>query len=187
MSFRPRCPKCNSSLWLVKAPSGYAMPEAGCDFCGTRIMGEPAITSLVETQHAEYRRQMKLTKQADKEREAREAALPPRKVARKVKPRLKTRSPAQAKARVVIDQTTKVKVVTAKSGPMLVRQGDSAPPPPTEAQRRRGSTTLTYCSVCGTHLYRRKKEIAQQSTFFCSQKHQKEWKEVQRLQNSHCA
>ena len=143
-------------------------------------MGESAITSLVETQHAEYQRQMKLNAKTERQRRLQEAALPPRKVAKKVKPRLKAVRPVQVMARVVIDQDTQVKVVRAKSGPMLVRQGDS-PPTPTEAQRKRGSTSLTHCSVCGVHLYRRKKEITQQDAFFCSQKHQKEYREVQRL------
>ena len=151
MSFRPRCPKCNSSLWLNKSPHGHTMPEAGCDFCGVRIMGESAIRSLVETQYAEYRQEMILNAEAERLRKAREAALPPRKVAKKVKPRLKAVKPVESV------------------------------PAPTEAQRRRGSTSLTHCSVCGVHLYRRKKEIDQQDTFFCSRKHQKEYREVRRL------
>ena len=47
MSFRPRCPKCSYALWFE--PSSYGHPEAGCNFCGTRIMGEKRIHDLIES------------------------------------------------------------------------------------------------------------------------------------------
>lgn len=84
----------------------------------------------------------------------------------------------KTKARVVLDQTSKVKKVETKSGPMLVRQSEPAvaapTPTPTPAQQRRGATTLTQCACCEKPLFRRKKEVDGGNSF-CSSAHQRTW------------
>ena len=86
----------------------------------------------------------------------------------------------EAKARVVIDKTSKAKKVKTKSGVVLVRQSKPSvvpmpkKPVPTPAQKRRGAVTLTQCAHCQEPLFRRKKEVDSGNSF-CSKGHQRAW------------
>ena len=164
MSFKVRCPRCNHLAWIKECSYGHH--EVGCDFCGTRIMGEGAIRAMIKTQQAAYDVKLKAAKVAEKDKRISAKVAEKKRIAkRKV---FSTPTPISAPAVKFIPEQ---KIAEKPYG---MRQ-------PTKAQKHRGATTRVHCSVCGTDLFRRKKEIEEQSNFFCNRDHQKQWVQAEKI------